>query len=80
LSLFWLSFCDPDKPSGQRFLGVAIVEGDDLRDAVQNAWELKINPGGEVMSAEVTEEYYGQFRNRLLTKEEALVVRFGGKQ
>lgn len=24
--LFWLSFCDPEKPQGQQFLGVAIVE------------------------------------------------------
>ncbi len=26
IQTWWLSFCDPDKPTGQQFLGVAIVD------------------------------------------------------
>lgn len=26
---WWLSFCDPEKPAGQQFLGVAIVDVDE---------------------------------------------------
>lgn len=40
---WWLSFADD---SG--FLGAAIVEGDDMKAAVTNAWKHGVNPGGEV--------------------------------
>lgn len=26
MKTFWLSFCDPDKPVGERFMGVAVVD------------------------------------------------------
>ncbi len=45
---FWLSFADD---SG--FLGAAIVEAPNIIAAIQKAWELKINPGGEVKSLEL---------------------------
>jgi hypothetical protein len=49
---WWLSFADPDRPEGERFLGVAIVEGDDAMDAMQTAWNLGCNPGGEILATQ----------------------------
>ena len=48
-ALYWLSFCDPEKPEGHAFLGVVIVQAIDFESAVQEAWVRGINPGGEVM-------------------------------
>lgn len=50
MQTFWLSFCDPHKPAGEQFLGVAIVEADSVRDAIQTAWAHGCNPGGEVQT------------------------------
>lgn len=51
-SLWWLSFADPDLPRGRQFLGVVVVRADDMKDAMQKAWRLGINPGGEVKGYE----------------------------
>lgn len=48
MSHFWLSFCDPARPAGEQFLGVAIIAAEDFENAVMRAHELGINPGGEV--------------------------------
>lgn len=48
-SLWWLSFCDTDKPTGQEFLGVIVVEELGPMHAVNKTHELGINPGGQVM-------------------------------
>jgi len=75
----WLSFCDPDAPEGSSFLGVAIVRGRGMIDAVNESHRRAINPGGEVMfvklppNAKVAEE----FVNRLLTRAEAEAVSRG---
>jgi hypothetical protein len=45
---FWLSFCDTAKPAGQQFLGGCYVPGNDMIEAVKNAWDLGCNPGGQV--------------------------------
>lgn len=45
---FWLSFCDPDRPEGSRFLGVSIVKANSFDEALGWASFLKCNPGGEV--------------------------------
>ena len=77
--LFWLSFADSNRPTGEQFLGVAIVEAIDIADATEKCWRLGINPGGEVLSVEVPEEKYESYSphtNKLLTKEE--VVRLFG--
>lgn len=44
----WLSFVDPNKPEGERFLGVAIVPGGNIVQCASNAHDLGINPGGQV--------------------------------
>jgi hypothetical protein len=53
MSWWWLSFVDPDRPKGERFLGVCVVEAPDLRSAIRAAWKAKCNPGGEVGSWEI---------------------------
>lgn len=67
----WLSFCDPDKPKGEQFLGVVIMWAPGLAHAIDRAWKLGINPGGQVLSyvtnpAGVRPEDF----DRLLTKAE----------
>lgn len=52
---FWISFVDTDKPKGERFLGVAIVEvTDEDVAAMQEEIELKFPnrlPGAEWIAA-----------------------------
>jgi hypothetical protein len=82
VTLYWLSFCDSDRPKGQQFLGACLVPagetGDhkaDLRIALQNAWLLGCNPGGEVRFQPVPATVESHIRDfwvgRLLTREEA---------
>jgi hypothetical protein len=77
---FWLSFCDPHKPIGDQFLGVAIVQvteadadaaraivlarfpharrgADWIAAATRKAHELGCNPGGDVLSVDVTDHW-----------------------
>lgn len=56
LGWWWLSFVDPEKPDGARFLGVAIVEGYGVASAAIRAHELGLNPGGEVKAVELKGE------------------------
>lgn len=74
--LYWLSFVDTDHPDGDRFLGVAIVQGTGVEDAVATTWALGINPGGEVMIVGPIAEgtYAATDMDRLLTKAEATAV------
>lgn len=69
---FWLSFCDEDKPAGEHFLGVAILQAHDVIEAVSTAHRLKINPGGQVASWELPVDYElpEQFKERLLSKSD----------
>jgi hypothetical protein len=79
--LWWLSFVDssasapPDQqvPGGGGFLGVSIVAATDPLSAVQHAWDLGCNPGGEVgiLGPIPLDVYPPEVRNRLLTQEEA---------
>lgn len=48
-NLWWLSFCDGDRPEGSQFLGVVISEGSNVADAAMNAHSRGVNPGGEVL-------------------------------
>jgi hypothetical protein len=72
LGWWWLSFVDAGKPDGQRFLGVAIVEGHGVASAATRAHELGVNPGGEVRGLELTGDGIPplDMRNRLLAKAE----------
>lgn len=49
---FWLSFADATKPSGQQFLGVAIVQALGTASALAASHARGCNPGGEVVTQE----------------------------
>ena len=72
-NVYWLSFVDTKKPEGDKFLGVAIVRGRSAEGAVEMAWHLGINPGGEVLIAGPMPEgtYPVTDMCRLLSKAEA---------
>lgn len=75
MTLWWLSFCDGDRPKGEQFLGVAIVEAGDVVAAVKEAWRLGINPGGEVMILPTNPaKTPDAIRNRLLSKREVEAI------
>lgn len=46
--MFWLSFADSARATGDQLLGVTIVRADDMVSAIKVAHALGINPGGEV--------------------------------
>lgn len=68
---FWLSFRDVE---ADRSLGVAIVEGGGIMEAVLKAKHLGCNPGGEVLAYPIDPENLPEprLRNRLLSEEELL--------
>ena len=68
LGWWWLSFVDPDRPAGERFQGVAIVQGHGVASASIQAHNLGINPGGAVQAVELTGDDIPSpaLRNRLL--------------
>jgi len=84
MTTFWLIFADPDKPRGQRFLGVAIFDMDEsggevpFHEVIQRSWALGINPGGEVMCCEATQRIPGKYRNMLIT-DEAVLMKLGSR-
>lgn len=72
--MYWLSFCDPEKPEGHAFLGVAIIDTDNFPEAVDAAWRLEINPGGEVVGMPLPEQVHhlvASHTGRLLSREDA---------
>lgn len=71
-SWWWISFADPDKPKGSQSLGVVIVKGGGMQEALQNAWTMNINPGGQVQAIEIPDEHVppAEFHNRLLSRAE----------
>ena len=70
MTFWWLSFADPAKPVGEQFLGAAIVEGEDIKDAVAAAWLNACNPGGEIEWREFPSDIWPppKFRNQLLSR------------
>lgn len=66
-----MSFADPDRPKGQTFLGVVILEAYGFTDAIERSHDEGLNPGGEVRASEVTyEDHPEALRNRLLKKSD----------
>lgn len=68
---WWLSFADPDKKNG--FLGVVIVEASCFGEAVDLAWDMGINPGGEVRGY-VIESIDQRYLNRLVRQPEVYEI------
>lgn len=50
---YWLSFCDPEQPKGDQFLGVILAESDEgLASVVMETHRRGVNPGGEIQVME----------------------------
>lgn len=75
---YWLSFVDPERPKGTRFIGVALVEADDFGLAVQLAHRKGCNPGGEVAGEPIPKWAWDAVleseKHRVLTAEQAAVI------
>ncbi len=56
MKTFWMSFADPDKPSGSQFLGVALVDANSLPEAMTISHMSGCNPGGEIHFVEFTDD------------------------
>lgn len=72
----WLSFRNPDLNQN---LGCVIIKATNLEDAVQKAWDLKVNPGGEVAGFPMTEENVeteGLEIDRLYSKKELMEMKY----
>ena len=69
MKTFWMSFCDINRPEGEQFLGVVIMQGKDLIGAVQESHKLGINPGGEIKLFE-TDPVRADHMNRLLSNRQ----------
>ena|SRR5258706_9685162 len=67
MSLFYISFAGTEG-----FRGAVIVAAETLKGAVESAWRLKINPGGEAagLCVDVSLEKLvpSEYKNRLLSK------------
>ena len=74
MNWWWLSFCDPDRPAGDRFVGGCFVQGRDVGCAVRRAWQLGCNPDGEVAGLPFSDEAMDgigpEWRERLLSDED----------
>jgi hypothetical protein len=76
-SHWWLSFCDPGAPVGQKFLGCVITgPAYDVGGAAKCAWKVGCNPGKEVVgiAVPITATIPEEYTDRLLTKDEAAAV------
>ena len=78
---YWFSFCDADRPPGQRFLGVVVLKGEDMdaKEAHKKTHTLGINPGGEMVMLTCCLEnaVAAENLNRLLSKSEAEALAAG---
>lgn len=50
MAWWYLSFADGTREKGSQWLGAVYVQADSFIGAIDRAWELGINPGGEVQS------------------------------
>jgi hypothetical protein len=65
--LFYMSFVNTKE---NRFIGASLVYAESPMQAMQNAWEIGCNPGGEVMSVIPDFIPDDKWINRLLSREE----------
>jgi len=73
MKCMWLSFCDTDKPEGEQFLGVIIINCLGLSHAILETHEMGINPNGEIMSSVVNmADYKLEHFNKLLSKADLI--------
>lgn len=74
--LFYLSF-----GTEAGWLGAVFVEAQDFKAAVRRAWDLGINPGGEVLGFVDERPIDRRWWNRVLTRAEVdeAIKQFGDK-
>lgn len=75
MTWFYMSFVDPERPAGDRFVGGCYVQGASMPEALDRSWRLGINPGGEVKILELPDDKFDALvpegdRERLLSREE----------
>jgi hypothetical protein len=68
MALYWMSFCDPAKPKGEQFMGVALVEAETEAGMMTQSWLTGCNPGGEIQFVEIPVEDLPNDRRVLLAK------------
>ncbi len=70
--LWWLSFADPDLPTGTQFLGALVIEAPGYMAAITLASMAGLNPGGEVQGIGPipVAAIEPRWHNRLLTRAE----------
>lgn len=69
MNWWWISFLNSDRPTGQMFTGVCIVEGNDFGEALTNSWAHNCNPGGEAQGMQLEVPPDPKHTYRLLTME-----------
>jgi hypothetical protein len=70
MGTFYLSFADNSKPTGSQWLGACVVEADDAKEAIEEAWRAGCNPGGEVLAFKTSKRPSARFYDRLLTMDD----------
>jgi hypothetical protein len=72
VSVYWISFSDPERPVGAKFLGVVIFEAANEAEALAQAASAGLNPGGEPTFEELSEPLPPRdWFNRLLNGKES---------
>ncbi len=72
MSVYWISFSDPERPVGAKFLGVVIVEAANEAEALAQAASAGLNPGGEPTFEELSDPLPPRdWFNRLLNGKES---------
>ena len=81
-----LYFQNTSKPAGQRFFGVVLMEdnGDNLAVLAKRAWQLGINPGGQILFFDVNSQNLQNFTeihlDRLLNETECIALNLFSKK
>jgi hypothetical protein len=77
MSYWFLSFREAEKNLN---LGVCVVQAEDEESALDESWLKKVNPGGEVLFAEMTEEEFKSEElelDRLYSRQEMKDLGYG---
>lgn len=71
IKLCYISFVDPERPVGNKFLGGIFTMAHGITDAIQKTHALGINPGGEVLFTVAQDSFVldPKYLDQLLSKE-----------
>jgi len=72
VTVFWISFLDPERPVGKKATGVVIVEADAPEAALNSVARQKLHPGGDATIEDITHRApSSEWFNRILSGKEA---------